>query len=186
MKDKTPPPLSCDWIPGDGREEKSGASCDWTPAAAPAAEGDNRSRFHRFAGSGWEGVEAERYKAEDGGWAAIARHVLIGGQGESARFDLRYFEIAPGGYSSLEKHVHEHVVVCIRGKGRVLLSGEVREMDFLDTAYIAPDDPHQLLNPFDAPFGFFCIVNRDRDRPRGLDEADLLSISAEDSEKIRR
>ncbi len=185
MKEKTLPPLSCDWIPGDGREQTSGVSCDWAQAG-PAAAQENTSRLHRFAESGWEGIEAERYKAEDGGWAAIARHVLVGGRGESARFDLRYFEIAPGGHSSLEKHVHEHVVVCIRGKGEILLAGEVREMNFLDTAYIAPDDPHQLINPFEEPFGFFCIVDHDRDRPRGLDEDDLRSFSAEAAAKIRR
>ncbi len=185
MKDKTPPPSSCDWIPGDGREAASGASCDWAPAAT-VTEQDNKSRFHRFTDSGWEGVEPERYKADDGTWASIARHVLVGGRGESAQFDLRYFEIAPAGHSSLEKHVHEHVVVCVRGKGQVLLAGEVREMNFLDTAYIAPDDPHQLINPFEEPFGFFCIVNRLRDRPRGLDEADLRNLSTDAAEKVRR
>ena len=172
MKDKTPAPVSCDWIPGDGREEKTGISCDWSAGVVPKAEEDT-SRLHRFQGEGWDGIEPERYKTEDGGWAAIARHVLVGGRAESARFDLRYFEIAPGGYSSLEKHVHVHVVVCVRGKGHVLLKGEVREMNFLDTAYIASDDPHQLVNPFEEPFGFFCIVDHERDRPRGLDEEEM-------------
>lgn len=185
MKNKTPAPVSCDWIPGDGREEKTGISCDWSPAGVPTAE-DGTSRFHRFQENGWDGIEPERYKAEDGGWAAIARHVLVGARGESARFDLRYFEIAPGGYSSLEKHVHVHVVVCVRGRGQVLLDGEVQEMNFLDTVYIAPDDPHQLINPFDEPFGFFCIVDHDRDRPRGLDEAEMERVLASAaSQKIR-
>jgi ribulose-bisphosphate carboxylase large chain len=165
--DKTTPSGSCDWIPPTGREVATGASCDWGGPAA--ASGDNRSAFYPFRPDfTWEGIIAERYKDEEGGWAAIARNVLIGNHGESARFDLRYFEIAPGGHSSLEKHGHEHVVVCIRGRGQVLLAGAVREMNFLDTAYIGPEDPHQLQNPFDEPFGFFCIVNHDRDRPRSV------------------
>jgi quercetin dioxygenase-like cupin family protein len=174
-KEKSTLTGSCDWIPPTGREESTGASCDW---AGPApGNGDNRSAFYTFHPDfTWEGVAAERYKDEEGRWAAIARNVLIGNRGESARFDLRYFEIAPGGHSSLEKHGHEHVVVCIRGRGRVLLAGEVREMNFLDTAYIAPDDPHQLLNPYQEPFGFFCLVNHDRDRPRSLEEADLKRL----------
>jgi hypothetical protein len=39
-------------------------------------------------------------------------------------------------------------------------------MDFLDTLYIAPEAPHQLSNPFREPFGFFCIVNAKRDKPK--------------------
>jgi ribulose-bisphosphate carboxylase large chain len=42
---------------------------------------------------------------------------LSGKRGESQRFHVRYFEIAPGGYSTLEKHEHEHVVIPIRGRG---------------------------------------------------------------------
>lgn len=178
MTEKKSAPVSCDWIPGDGREATAGTSCDWAPASAPSPPAEDRSRFHPSRPDGcWEGIDSERYKAEDGGWAAIARHVLVGARGESARFDLRYFEIAPGGYSSLEKHVHVHVVVCVRGRGRVLLGGEVREMAFLDTAYIAPDDPHQLLNPYEEPFGFFCIVDHERDRPRPPDENDLRRLA---------
>lgn len=176
--DKKQTSPSCDWIPSDGREASSGASCDWAPSSAPSPPQEDRSRFHPARPEGgWEGVEPERYKAEEGGWAAIARHVLVGARGEGARFDLRYFEIAPGGRSSLEKHVHAHVVVAVRGRGRVLLGGEVREMGFLDTAYISPDDPHQLLNPYGEPFGFLCIVDRDRDRPRSLAPEELERLA---------
>ena len=35
----------------------------------------------------------------------------------------------------------------------------------LDVAYVAPLEPHQLRNETDRPFGFFCIVDRLRDRP---------------------
>jgi len=31
---------------------------------------------------------------------------------------------------------------------------------------VPPDAVHQLRNEGDAPFGFLCIVDRDRDRPR--------------------
>ncbi|BCR06324.1 hypothetical protein DESUT3_33930 [Desulfuromonas versatilis] len=183
MTDEKQSPGSCDWVPGEGREATSGASCDW--AGAPAEGADNRSAFYRFLPDfSWEGVKREEYKPEAGGWAAIARNVLIGNRGESARFDLRYFEIAPGGNSSLEKHRHEHVVVGIRGRGQALIAGEVREVGFLDTLYLAPDDPHQLLNPFEEPFGFFCIVNHERDRPRPLDADELARLHAGPAGKL--
>lgn len=129
----------------------------------------NRSRLYRHRGDfTWSGVKTERYKPRGGDWADIIRRVLIGNHSEATRFHLRYFEISPGGYSSYEKHRHEHVVICVRGKGKVLTGKRRHTLNFLDTLYIAPDEPHQLSNPFDEPFGFFCIVNARRDKPKIL------------------
>jgi ribulose-bisphosphate carboxylase large chain len=120
---------------------------------------------HRRDGR-WTGVGMDKYKQSDGDWFSITRQVLIGKRGETAKFHLRYFEIAPGGYSSLEKHLHEHVVICVRGKGRVRIGEKTIQMRNLDTMYIAPNSVHQLLNPYSEPFGFLCIVNSKRDRPK--------------------
>jgi quercetin dioxygenase-like cupin family protein len=114
----------------------------------------------------WTGVNIDRYKKVDGGWLSITRQILIGKKGESAKFHLRYFEIAPGGFSSLETHRHEHVVICARGKGRVSMGEKSYALRNLDVAYIGPNAVHQLQNPNDEPFGFFCIVNAKRDRPK--------------------
>jgi ribulose-bisphosphate carboxylase large chain len=168
-------PGSCDWVPADGREQESGASCDWSPGPPPSA--DSGSVLRAFDAYRWEGIEPERYKAQDGGWAAIVRQVLVAGNAGTG-FDVRYFEIGAGGHSSLEKHAHAHVVIGLRGRGRVLLAGELREVGFLDVAYIAPGDPHQLLNPFQEPFGFLCLVDHDRDRPTHLDDGELSRLLA--------
>ncbi|TAN44554.1 MAG: cupin domain-containing protein [Nitrospirae bacterium] len=147
-------------------------SCDWTAPSKPEAVTENKDRIHRYKGDGkWSGVKTEKYKNQNGGWASIVRNVLIGNCGESAKFHLRYFEIAPGGFSSLERHKHEHVVVCIRGKGKIQVGRKQYTLNFLDTAYIAPDTAHQLLNHYDNPFGFFCIVNAKRDRPKPVKKA---------------
>jgi ribulose-bisphosphate carboxylase large chain len=114
----------------------------------------------------WEGVALDRYKQSGGDWFSISRQVLLGKRGESSKFHLRYFEIAPGGHSSLEKHRHEHVVICARGRGKVRLGEKSHLIKNLDTVYIAPNTVHQLLNPYTEPFGFFCIVNAKRDRPK--------------------
>ena len=116
----------------------------------------------------WKGVKDEPYKAKGDDWARIVRKVLIGGRGETAKFQVRYFEISSGGNSSLEKHRHEHVVICLRGRGLVRIGTRKRAMQYLDIAYIAPDTPHQLLNPNQEPFGFLCIVNARRVRPKLL------------------
>ena len=98
----------------------------------------------------------------------IIRRVLIGDHGETTKFHVRYFEISPNGNSSLSLHRHEYVLICVKGKG-VVLTGRIKHiMGFMDILYISPNTVHQLSNPYQEPFGFLCIVNSRRDRPRVL------------------
>ncbi|MBD3266877.1 cupin domain-containing protein [bacterium] len=114
----------------------------------------------------WQGREKIQYKAsQDMPFEGVERLELIGKHGEQTAFDLRYFEIEPGGYTSLEKHNHTHTVICVRGEG-VLKTGEtIYTLHPMDVAYIDSMKIHQLQNPNKAPFGFFCIVDHERDRP---------------------
>jgi len=129
--------------------------------------GDNRNKYYPFQDNyTWKGVKIEKYKNEGEDWSEIARQVLIGASGETTKFHLRYFEITPGGYSSFETHKHEHVVIGVRGRGRARLNRRTVEINNLDVLYINPDTPHRLYNPYEEPFGFFCIVNAKRDRPK--------------------
>jgi ribulose-bisphosphate carboxylase large chain len=114
----------------------------------------------------WDGVPVAEYKQSSEHWAGIARMLLVGGRGEQTAFHVRYFEIAPGGFSSLEEHAHEHAVVVLRGRGRVRLPDGEHELSFGDTVYVAPHDRHQFRNPSATePFGFLCIVDAQRDTP---------------------
>jgi len=124
---------------------------------------DGRSRILRSAGFRWPGVEVQAYKDDDGSFRDVTRRLLAAP--ETAAFDVRYFELAPGGHTSLERHRHVHVVVCVRGGGRVRLDESYDEVGSGDVVYVAPDTPHRFENPTDEPFGFVCIVDRDRDRP---------------------
>ena len=143
-----------------------------------------KSRLHKFSPDySWSEVEKERYKDTGGCWCGIDRNTLIGNRGEDAKFNLRYFEIEPGGNSSLEKHVHEHAVICARGKGKAVVEDRAYDLGPMDVLYVSPDTPHQLTNPFGEPFGFFCIVDAERDRPRELDGEDLERL--EKSEETR-
>jgi ribulose-bisphosphate carboxylase large chain len=139
---------------------------------------DNKSRFYKYKGNfSWKGIKIEKYKPAGRDWSDIVRQILIGTHGETTKFHLRYFEIAPGGYSSFEMHRHEHVVIGVRGKGLCIVRNrrsagaeKTYDIGFLDTLYIEPDAPHQLINHFNEPFGFFCIVNAKRDRPKILND----------------
>ena len=139
--------------------------------APPPIEG-NHSKVIRHNGNfTWEGVRLEPYKATTEQWKGITRRELCGKRGESSRFHLRYFEIAPGGYSTLEQHEHEHVVVPQRGRGEVQFGCYIYRVETGDVIYVAQNDPHQFRNPQDAtePFGFLCIVNAERDVPISVD-----------------
>ena len=153
------------------KKKKSPVACDWKskPDNGQKIPAENKSRLYRYKDDfSWQGIEKEKYKKKNGNWADIARNTLIGNHGETARFHLRYFEIAPEGCSSFETHKHEHVVIGIRGKGVCVVGNKRYQMRYLDTLYIGPNAPHQLRNPFKEPFGFFCIVNSKRDKPKIL------------------
>lgn len=112
-------------------------------------------------------VEMTTYKDEPGTWVSVSRRVFNPG-GES-KFEARYFEVAPGGYTSFEKHGHEHFVVVLRGKGRVRLNDAWAEIVEGDTVEVSGMTPHQFTNPHEEPFGILCVVDRERDRPILLD-----------------
>jgi quercetin dioxygenase-like cupin family protein len=87
---------------------------------------------------------------------------------------LRYFEIAPGGHSTLERHEHLHVVMILRGPGQALIENSVHALSPYDYVKIGRRTWHQFRATGDGPFGFLCLVNRDRDRAERPD-ADALA-----------
>lgn len=111
----------------------------------------------------YPGVELTTYKDEPGTWVAVTRRVF--NPEAQTGFETRYFEVAAGGYTSFEKHQHEHVVVVVRGNGSVRLNEEWSEIGPGDVVHVPQWTPHQFKNASDAPFGIVCIVDRERDRP---------------------
>jgi len=153
-------------------------SDDAPGSGRPALHG-NHSKVIRHAGDfTWTGVATEAYKATTETWRGITRRELVGKRGESPRFHVRYFEIAPGGHSTLEQHEHEHVVIPQRGRGEAQLGCDVYRVGFGDVVYVAPNEPHQFRNPEGAqePFGFLCIVNAERDLPRAVEGLGVCRI----------
>ncbi|MBK1735870.1 cupin [Halorhodospira abdelmalekii] len=124
----------------------------------------------------WQGVEEEAYKAEGSHFSGARRQALIGVRpGEEApAFETRYFELAPGGYTSLEQHAHAHVVIVLRGCGEVILDQRLERIEPFTCIYIAPHALHQLhATSEQEPLGFLCIVDRERDRPQYPDATTL-------------
>jgi len=139
------------------------------PRASPFDAQGPRVLAHR-PGFEWNGRPSSAYKdardlARDLAFKGVRRVELVGKFGEGSGTDLRYFEIEPGGYSSLEKHLHTHVVIGARGRGVLVLGTRRETLSPMDVACIGPLEAHQLRNESSEPFGFFCIVDHDRDRP---------------------
>jgi quercetin dioxygenase-like cupin family protein len=144
---------------------------DGNPLTPPGIDG-NHSKVVRHNGDfTWADVPLEAYKKTTEQWKGITRRELVGKRGESPKFHLRYFEIDPGGYSTLEKHEHEHVVVGMRGRGEAQMGCFIHKLGFGDVVYVSPSEPHQFSCPEDAsePFGFLCLVNAERDVPIAVD-----------------
>jgi len=114
----------------------------------------------------WPGVEAREYEREsDAGGDGVRRFELLGGNGERMSFELRYFELDPGASTALEMHLHTHVVIGVRGRGELRIGEETQPLETHDIAYVPPAATHQLHNPGEQAFGFYCMVDRVRDRP---------------------
>jgi quercetin dioxygenase-like cupin family protein len=90
--------------------------------------------------------------------AGATRRILIGRDEGAEDFIVRYFTIPPGGHSSLEHHRHQHGVVIVQGRGRVLLGESWSEIGPGDAVFIAPDEVHQLQAADDQPLGFICVI----------------------------
>jgi quercetin dioxygenase-like cupin family protein len=123
----------------------------------------------------WDGGEPLAYKEDDGTFRSVTRQVLTGaehGQGTS----LRYFEVGPGGHTTLERHEHTHVVIPIRGRGYALVVDRVLPLAPHDVVFVPSWGWHQFRAAPDVPFGFLCAVVVDRDRPVLPTEDDLAEL----------
>ena len=85
----------------------------------------------------WDGVELLPYKEDARAlFKAVTRQVLFADPEMHA--ELRYFEVAPGGFSTLERHEHMHAVLILRGRGHCLVGGEVRPLETRDLVTVPP------------------------------------------------
>lgn len=118
----------------------------------------------RFEDFRWEATDLLAYKEEGSApFKAITRQILF--KRDDLQSELRYFEVAPHGFSTLERHEHVHGVLILRGHGRCLNGDYVGPVNTFDLITIAPMTWHQFRAD-DEPLGFLCMVNVQRDKPQ--------------------
>jgi quercetin dioxygenase-like cupin family protein len=132
---------------------------------------DDRSAFR------WEAVDLLAYKSDASSpFRDVTRQTLF--RRDDLAGELRYFEVAPGGHSTLERHAHVHAVLILRGRGRCLVGGTVHPIHEHDLVTVPPGTWHQFRAAPDAPLGFLCMVDAARDKPELPDAAALAALRA--------
>jgi quercetin dioxygenase-like cupin family protein len=126
----------------------------------------------------WAEVDVLAYKREAGSpFRDVTRQQLFADPALAC--ELRYFEVAPGGHTTLERHEHAHAVVIQRGRGRCLVGRRVIEVAPFDLVHVPAMAWHQFRAAQDEPLGFLCMVNAARDRPQVPGDEDLAAIVAD-------
>ena len=129
----------------------------------------------------WQGVDVLAYKQEGSApFRDVTRQVLFGDAGLPAQ--LRYFEVAPGGWTTLERHEHVHAVMVIRGKGQCLVGDKAYDIGEHDLVSVPPMAWHQFRAAGEEPLGFLCMVPAERDRPQLPDPLQAIEITRPFSE----
>jgi S-methyl-1-thioxylulose 5-phosphate methylthiotransferase len=124
----------------------------------------------------WEGVDVLAYKQEGSApFKDVTRQVLFDSEDPPAQ--LRYFEVAPGGHTTLERHEHVHAVMVIRGRGEALVGNEAHAIRQNDLVSVPPMTWHQFHAAADEPLGFLCLVASNRDRPQLPAEHEVAAIT---------
>ncbi|CAL8968803.1 hypothetical protein RHODGE_RHODGE_01154 [Rhodoplanes serenus] len=124
----------------------------------------------------WEGVERMPYKEDERAlFKRVTRQILFSDPALDG--ELRYFEVAAGGFSTLERHEHVHAVMIFRGHGHCLVGDSVRAVAERDLVYIPPMTWHQFRATGAQPLGFLCLVNARRDKPQLPTTDDLAALA---------
>jgi len=140
------------------------------------------SAIRRFRGAPdgefrWDAVETLRYKEEGSApFRAVTRQVLFAQPDQAC--ELRYFEVAPNGHSTLERHEHTHAVLILRGRGTVQIGDALHEITEHDLVTIDPMTWHQFHAAADHALGFLCLVASVRDRPQLPREGERARLAA--------
>jgi mannose-6-phosphate isomerase-like protein (cupin superfamily) len=144
------------------------------------AESKHETSLHRRARPDyhWEGVAELPYKEDNRAlFKSITRQVLF--SDPELAGELRYFEMAAGGFSTLERHHHMHAVLILRGRGDCLIGRELRSIETRDLVTVPPMTWHQFRATRGEPLGFLCMVNATRDKPQLPTAEELAELNAD-------
>lgn len=120
----------------------------------------------------WDTVDTLVYKQDNSPFKDVTRQVLFDGAWDIP-CQFRYFEVKPGGYSTLEHHEHTHMVLIFRGQGQCLLGDDILDVNVGDYIEIKGGTIHQFRANKGDYLGFLCLVNVERDKVKVVEPNEI-------------
>ena len=106
-----------------------------------------------------EEVQAGAVEME--GAAGVTMRMLIGPADGAPRFNMRMFDVAPGGHTPSHTHAWEHEVYVLSGQGRVHTPDGDVEIAAGRCLLVPPGERHQFVNTGGGVLRFLCLVPRE-------------------------
>lgn len=88
----------------------------------------------------------------------VLKREVITAQDGAPSFCMRVFEVEPGGVTPNHTHPWEHEVFVLAGEGAAVGEGGETPIAEGSAVFIAPDEPHCLVNKSDQPLRFICLI----------------------------
>lgn len=110
-------------------------------------------------------MDARKHPASGSVSQGVTKQVLFGAD-ERFSAELRYSEVAAGGYSALKRHGHVHAVLILRGRRRVLVGENVLSVEDHDLIYGPPPNVAPVTSVAGEADGLFVPAKR-RSRSTG-------------------
>jgi len=103
-----------------------------------------------------EAVEAKDPNMPDA--SKVTMRMLIGPDDGAPVFNMRMFDVAPGGHTPLHRHDWEHEVYVLAGAGVVSADGSDTPVSAGHCLLIPPGETHQFRNTGTETMRFLCLV----------------------------
>ena len=101
-------------------------------------------------------VAAKAVEAE--GASRVTMRVLIGPDDGAPNFNMRLFEVAPGGHTPSHQHEWEHEVYVLAGQGVVQTPAGQHAVAAGQCVFVPANETHQFRNAGDDALRFLCLV----------------------------
>jgi quercetin dioxygenase-like cupin family protein len=101
-------------------------------------------------------VESKRASAQ--GAEKVTIRLLISEKDGAPHFQMRLFEVGPGGRTPLHRHDWEHEVFILEGEGMLVFEGEEKSFSSGYFAYVPAGAEHSFVNTGSGSLEFLCII----------------------------
>jgi quercetin dioxygenase-like cupin family protein len=103
--------------------------------------------------------EVENKVVEMEGANQVRLRLLVSEQDGAPNFNMRVFELAPGGHTPFHTHDFEHEIFVLEGEGELFDGENAHALEPGSVVLVAPNEEHNFRNTSqDGIFKFICIV----------------------------